>query len=213
MVRFVLAIMLCLVPLRSAEATSRGHFKEGYQALLRRDYDKGIEHLTRAIDIGDLTRADLALAYHYRGALYLKRNRIDEAILDLDKALALNPRLATAYGDRGIAYRKQGRYELAIADYGEAIRLWPEWHDWYIHRGIALGALGRHEDAIADYTKALSLRPNLVSALVARADAYLARGENDNALADFQRALALDRDLSVNYPGVTEKVARLSATP
>jgi tetratricopeptide (TPR) repeat protein len=96
MVRVVLALMLCLVPLVSAEATSRGHFKQGYQALLRRDYDKGIEHLSRAIDIGDLNRTNLALAYHYRGALYLKRERVDEAILDLDRAIALDPKLATA---------------------------------------------------------------------------------------------------------------------
>jgi tetratricopeptide (TPR) repeat protein len=211
--RFALAIMLCLVPLFSAQATSRGHFNEGYKALLRRDYDKGIEHLTRAIEIGDLNRATQALAYHYRGALYLKRERIAEAIVDLDKALALNPELATAYGDRGIAYRKQGRYEMAIADYGEAIRLWPEWHDWYIHRGIALSALERQDEAIADYTKALSLRRNLVNALVGRGNAYLAKGENENAIADFRRALALDRDLIATYPTIVEKLERLGVTP
>jgi tetratricopeptide (TPR) repeat protein len=213
MLRFLLAILLCVVPFAAAEAASRGHFKEGYQALLRRDYAKGIEHLTRAIDLGDLSRANQALAYHYRGALYLKEERLEEAILDLDRALALNPRLATAYGDRGIAYRKQGRYELAMADYSEAIRLWPEWHDWYLHRGIALVAIGRHDEAIADYGRALSLRPSLVNALVARGNAYLATQDNAKAIADFKRALALDRDLLLTYPSVAEKLAQLGASP
>jgi tetratricopeptide (TPR) repeat protein len=213
MLRFALAVVLCVVSSLPAAATSRGNFREGYQALLRRDYDKAIEHLTRAIDIGDLTRANQALAYHYRGALYLKRDRIDEAISDLDRALGLNPRLATAFGDRGIAHRKKGQYELAIADYGQAIRLWPEWHDWYVHRGIVLSALGRYDDAIADYGTALSLRPNLVSAFVARADAYLAKGETANAIGDFRRAVALDRDVTLNYPGIAEKLTRLGAVP
>ena len=213
MLALALAILLGFLSAVPADATSRGHFKEGYQALLRRDYDKSIEHLTRAIEIGDLTRSNQALAYHYRGALYLKRERIEEAILDLDRALAINPRLATAYGDRGIAYRKQGRYELALADYGEAIRLWPEWHDWYIHRGIALTALGRHDEAIADYGTALRLRPNLVNALVGRGDAHMAKGDSESALADYRRALALDENLSATFPGIVEKLARLGARP
>src|SRR5262245_5552137 len=116
MLRLALAIVLLVVSSLPSGATSGGYFKEGYQALLRRDYDTSIDYLTKAIDIGDLTRANQALAYHYRGALYLKRERVDEAIADFDRALALNPRLATAYGDRGIAYRKKGDYERAIAD-------------------------------------------------------------------------------------------------
>jgi tetratricopeptide (TPR) repeat protein len=197
MVRCALAVVLCVLLAVPAAATSRGNFREGYQALLRRDYDKAIEHLTRAIDIGDLSRPNQALAYHYRGALYLKRERIDEAIIDLDRALALNPRLATAYGDRGIAHRKRGQYDLAIADYGEAIPLWPEWHDWYLHRGIVFSTLGRHD----------------VNAFVARADAYLAKGENANAAADFRRAVALNRDVIVNYPRIAERIGPLGALP
>jgi tetratricopeptide (TPR) repeat protein len=213
MLRFALAIALCIVASLPAGATSRGNFREGYQALLRRDYDKAIVHLTRAIEIGDLTRSNQALAYHYRGALYLKRERTREAIADLDRALALNPRLATAYGDRGIAHRKNGNYALAIADYGEAIRLWPEWHDWYIHRGIAFSTLGRYDEAIADYGTALRLRPRLVNALMARADAYLAKNDTENAIADFRRAATLDRDVATNYPGIAEKLVRLGAGP
>lgn len=213
MLRSALAIVLCVVASLPAAATSRGNFREGYQALLRRDYDKSIAYLTRAIEIGDLTRSNQALAYHYRGALYLKRERIDEAIADLDRALALNPRLATAYGDRGIAHRKKGDYERAIADYGDAIRLWPDWHDWYIHRGIVFSTLGRYDEAIADYGTALRLRPRLVKALLARADAYLAKGENENAIADFRRATALDRDAAINHPGIAEKLVRLGVVP
>jgi tetratricopeptide (TPR) repeat protein len=213
MLRFALAIALCVMASLPAAATSSGNFREGYQALLRKDYDKAIAHLTRAIEIGDLTRANQALAYHYRGALYLKRERVGEAIADLDRALTLNPRLATAYGDRGIAHRKNGDYELAIADYGEAIRLWPEWHDWYIHRGLVFNMLGRYDDAIADYGTALSLRPRLVNALVARADAYLAKGEYENAISDFQHAAMLDRDVAANYPGIAERLVRARATP
>ena len=213
MLRLALAIALCILASLPAAATSGGNFREGYQALLRRDYDKAIAYLTRAIEIGDLTRANQALAYHYRGALYLKRERIDESIADLDRAIALNPRLATAFGDRGIAHRKNGDYDLALADYGEAIRQWPEWHDWYIHRGLVFSLLGRYDEAIADYGTALRLRPRLVNALVARADAYLAKGETESAIADFQHAAMLDRDVAVNYPGIAERLVRARATP
>ena len=138
-----------------AQASGKGDLKSGYAALLRHDYERAIQYLTTAIDTGDLSRANLALAYHYRGAEYLKTDRYDEAIGDFDSAIALEARLPTAYSDRGIAHRKKGDYDKAIADYSAAIRIWPNWHDWYFNRGLAYSAMGRHDEAIADFSKAL----------------------------------------------------------
>jgi len=70
--RFSLAVILSAVLWAPAQASARGDLKAGYDAMLRHDYEKAVALLTSAIESGDLSHANLALAYHYRGAEYLK---------------------------------------------------------------------------------------------------------------------------------------------
>ena len=178
MLRIALAIVLTVIVC----ASGKSDLKSGYDALRRHDHDKAIAHFTDAIKSGDLSRANLALAYHYRGADCLNIDRPDEALADPTQAIAIEPQhLPTAYSDRGIAHRRKGDCVKAIADYSEAIRLWPDWHDWYLNRGIAYAASGHYEDAIAGYTKALYHRPDLASAMGAYADAHLRQGRKTEA--------------------------------
>jgi tetratricopeptide (TPR) repeat protein len=209
-VRFVLVTCFCVATSLAAHASGRSDLKSGIDALRRHDDAQAVAFFTSAIDSGDLSRANLALAYYYRGAEYLKLDRPDEAIADLDRAIGMEPRrFPAAYSDRGIAYRRKGDYGKAIADYGEAIRLWPHWHDWYLNRGIAHAANGQYENAIADYTQALYYRPDLASAFVLRGDVYLQQGRKAEALAEYRRALKEKSDLLKDYPGVAEKLRAL----
>jgi tetratricopeptide (TPR) repeat protein len=209
MLRIPAIVLFAMILAHSAEASSRNSLKSGYAALLHHAYDEAIALLTEAIDAGDLKPSDQALAYHWRGAEYLKVGEDARAVADFDRALALDPNLATAYSDRGIAYRRQGRYELAIADYGQAIRLWPNWHDWYLNRGISYEALGRHDDAVADFTKAVFYNPRLVRGYVLRADAYAGKDDLALAAADIRRAMSIKHDALAEFPKLAEKFRRL----
>jgi tetratricopeptide (TPR) repeat protein len=57
-------------------------------------------------------------------ALY-NEHKIDEAIAEYDKAIALDPNYSYAYNNRGAAYEKKGIYNLAMDDYTKAIELNP----------------------------------------------------------------------------------------
>jgi Flp pilus assembly protein TadD len=47
--------------------------------------------------------------------LYLKENRVDEALLHLEKARSLDPKEKSAYSQLAVAYRRKGEPELATA--------------------------------------------------------------------------------------------------
>ena len=47
------------------------------------------------------------------GKLYLQESRIDEALLQLERARALNPKEKAAYSQLAIAYRKKGQQDRA----------------------------------------------------------------------------------------------------
>jgi len=141
----VLSTLLTILVSVPVYASSRSDMKAGYDALRRQDHDRAISLFTSAIGGGDLNRPNLALAYHYRGAEYLKTNRYDEAIADLDRAIMLEPvKLPAAYSDRGIAYRRKG-------DYAKAIALAKDYVDAHFNEALALLTVGEYARGFAEY--------------------------------------------------------------
>ena len=139
---------------------------------------------------------------------------VDPAVLERLRALGYLD-TESPQGNRNMAAMlfEAKRYAEAEAAYRKLVAAEPDDGGLRASLAGALASLGRYDEAIADYGTALRLRPRLVSALVARADAYLAKGETGNALADFRSAIALDRDVTADYPRITEKLARLGAVP
>lgn len=63
-----------------------------------------------------------ALSLYYRGAILNRLKRHDEAISDLDEALAVRPDLATAREEKGEALWQLGRRQDAVAAWNDAIK-------------------------------------------------------------------------------------------
>lgn len=63
-----------------------------------------------------------ALSLYYRGAILNRQKRYDEAIVNLDNALAERPDLATAREEKGEALWNLGRKDEAVAAWNEAVK-------------------------------------------------------------------------------------------
>ena len=62
-----------------------------------------------------------------RGVAKGRLNDYSDAIIDLNKAIEINPRYAEAYNDRGVAKRGLKDYDSAIADFDKAIEINPNY--------------------------------------------------------------------------------------
>ncbi len=82
-----------------------------------------------------------------KGVEYSDEGKLDEAIAEFTKAIALNPQDRDAYYNRGIIFHDLGQYEKAIADYSEAIKLDPRDLDAYFDRGVAYSEKGQSDKA------------------------------------------------------------------
>jgi len=97
-----------------------------YSARVRPD-DKVLASVT---GVREMTPAPAitedALAYLNRGEDFIRSGKLDEAIRELDRALAINENLPAAYFSRGNAYDKKGDIDRAIADWEAALRINPK---------------------------------------------------------------------------------------
>lgn len=78
----------------------------------------------------------------------------EEALRDLDRALALDPSLAFAWFNKGCIYYALRDYTSALQCYNEAIRINPELGNAWYNRGITYMRLGNSAEAAANLSKA-----------------------------------------------------------
>jgi len=129
-----------------------------------------------------------AEAYLMRGDGFSEIQNYEQAILDYDQAILLQPEYAEAYNNRGYAYYWKGEATQAIADYTRAIELRPDYAYAYNNRGAAYMASGHPEQAIPDFDQAIRLQPGFPQAYTNRGNAYLRTGHFALAIADFRQA-------------------------
>ncbi|MFC2042498.1 tetratricopeptide repeat protein, partial [Chloroflexota bacterium] len=59
--------------------------------------------------------------YHDRGFTYYLKRDYDSAILDLTRAIELNPSSASSHYIRGLAYKGKRKFDLAITNFKKAV--------------------------------------------------------------------------------------------
>src|SRR5262245_16360650 len=84
--------------------------------------EERIAACTAVIAADTLHGRDLAVAYCDRGAALTELQKLDEALDDLDRAIAADRSYACPYSNRGRVKRFQGDIRGAIADYDLAIK-------------------------------------------------------------------------------------------
>lgn len=139
------------------------------------NYSAALADLDRAITLSP----DFALAYLLRANARLKNAEMDrlsrdtkregilpemtgqaakmvasEAMADIERVIALSPRMALAYYNRGNLQLKAGDYTSAISSFTKAIELKPELGEAYYNRGYAYLKLGNKESGVSDLSKA-----------------------------------------------------------
>lgn len=124
----------------------------------RRDdahYEAGEQACLDALALnGSLAEVVLSL-----GSLYRHAGRVNEALIQFDRARALMPNAARVLEERGRALRILGRMDAAEASFEAAIRTEPA--NWSVHKSMGnfLVRTGRSDEAIPFYKYALVLDP------------------------------------------------------
>lgn len=130
-----------------------------------------------------------ALEHHQAG-------RLQEAVTEYGKILALNPGYAEAHNNLGSALCDLGELEQAALSCLQAIALRPDYVEAHCNLGNVLRAQGRFDEAVASYRQAIALQPGFAAAHFNLANTFRDLGRLDNA-ADSYREVTL---LAPGYP-------------
>jgi adenylate cyclase len=164
---------------------------------LDRAYDLAIE----AISLNDSRAAAHTLLSH----VYLRRGEFEQAIVEQEKAIVLDPNDANNYRDLAEALIFAGRPEDAIEHIEKAMSLNPHYPVTYpFALGFAYALLGfkngspdHYENAITAEKEAISLNPNFTGSHLILAFIYNETGREQEARNQVAQALSINPHLSL----------------
>jgi tetratricopeptide (TPR) repeat protein len=149
------------------------------------------------ISVAQYKVPEKARAEYHKARTAMEKDKLDEAVKHLEKALALCPNYAEALTMRGILALNHKNAEGAIADLDQAIKADSNYAMAYMVMGSALNMLSRFDEAIRALQRGESLAPNSWQAHFEMAKACIGKTDYQAALSHLARA----RNLSPSeYP-------------
>jgi tetratricopeptide (TPR) repeat protein len=132
-----------------------------------------------------------ASANYFVGNSLLSQGRVDEAIIQYQKALALWPESANSHGGLGNALYQKGRVDEAIVQYQKALEDKPDFAEAHNNLGFCFLQTGRVDEAIVHYRAAIELQPKSATSHSGLGNALFQKGHMDEAIIQYQAALVL----------------------
>jgi tetratricopeptide (TPR) repeat protein len=119
---------------------------------------------------------------------------IEEALSQVDAALADDPSSAEVQAQRAVLLARLGRDAEALESYDTALKLKPDFADVLFNRGNLLRKLERYEEALSSYDQALDLEPNDETLLNNRGVTLFLLERYQASLDSYARAITLRPD-------------------
>jgi len=147
-----------------------------------------------------------AAAFACRGHSFFELNKLEKAVSDYQKALAIDNRKRIVYFWRAEALYKLGKYAEAAEDLTKSIEVFPEnTYDLLLYRAKAFYKDRRISKALTDCSEAIKLRPNDPIAYELRGDIYREKkpmSDPQKSIRDYEKALELDPTDVFAYAGI-----------
>ena len=166
----------------------------GWSDSLKQSLVRAEELAKKALSLDDT----LPNARRLQGFIYLMKRQYDEAIVEQERTVTLNPNWADAHAFLGMALVFACRPEEAIESLKKAIRLNPVPPSYYfVKLGRAYRMTEQYEEAIDSYKKALHLSPKNLFAHVELAATYILLGREEKASSAAAEVLRLHPKFSI----------------
>ena len=149
------------------------------------DYKAALADYSLAIRLG--RRASNGVARNNRGLLFLKQGKPQQALHDLEEAVASAPEYANAHANLGVAYLLLGLEGEALMALSRAIALAPTHVLAHHNRGYVFHSLAQRAPALDDYKAASDHDPMFLPARINRMLIWREQGRLAEAEDEYQQ--------------------------
>jgi tetratricopeptide (TPR) repeat protein len=136
------------------------------------------------------------------GNSFLSLGRLDEAMVQYQKALALWPECAEARGGVANILFQNGEVPEAISEYQKVLEIKNDFPEAHYNLGYCYAQVGRLDEAIAQYQSALEQRPGSATYHNALGNALFQKGQIDDAIRQYLATVEIE-------PGFAETMYNL----
>ena len=140
------------------------------------------------------------------GFALFQQGKSQEATVELEKAIAIDPKHWKSHNNLALAAIDLGEFELAEAHYRESLAIQPQ-PAIYNDLGVVQERLGLPDDAAASYRKALELDPKSSAAHTNLGSSLARSGKRAEAEQHFRAALAVDPQNEVARKALAQLLA------
>ena len=164
--------------------TSLAYVKFGYDW----DWKAGEAEFRRAIALNP----NYATAHQWYGQFLRLMGREEEAILEGQKSLELDPRSLIINTEAGLPYHYLGRYDEALQHFRKALELDPNFALAHHDIGWVLEAQGKYPEAISEFERAVQIS-DVAALWSSLGHAYGMAGRRQDALNVLQRLHEIEK--------------------
>ncbi|MEP6646024.1 MAG: tetratricopeptide repeat protein [Saprospiraceae bacterium] len=131
----------------------------------------------------------IPIAYSNLGLSLMNENKLNDALENYTRAIALKPDFPEALVNHGNILRALNRKEEALNDYNKALEFKPNFAIAFFNRGMLYMNEQKIDEAIRDYTSAIEFKPNYSKAYSNRGVIYTNLKRYAEAIADYTKAI------------------------
>lgn len=163
------------------------YYESAMTYMQRGDLPSAVRLFERAIFARAPSQSSsLAAAYNNRGNLLKMLGNGFDAVLNYERAIALEPAVAEYYQNRGATLADMGELGMAEDAYGRALELKPDLEHALVNLGNVYKITDRREAAVELYRKAIAVAPNYVDAHLNMSFALLDLGRFEEGWREYE---------------------------
>jgi tetratricopeptide (TPR) repeat protein len=152
--------------------------------------EKAIAYLSEAMEMDP----NYSEYYNDRGNIYLKLDRLPEALQDYQKAIDLSPPYWEVWSNVGQCHLRMNQLDKAIEALDRALDLHPNEFSVWVARAELFERLGMFQKALPDYDMAISLKSDDSFVWANRATLHYEMGNFAASLQDLNQAINISSD-------------------
>jgi protein O-mannosyl-transferase len=146
-----------------------------------------------------ISNNEKASSYLFRGTDLYQQGKLDEALIDLNKAVSLDSTKATIFNARGYLYVLREEPALAKQDFYMALKLDSTFGYAYFNLGKVYISEENYKKAKLNFLKNLDLEPNHQEAIFQLGNIAVTEKKYDKALAYFTKVITLNPEFMEAY--------------